>query len=107
MHGRVQRFANDKINQSDKYEEIHSRLNSGNTCWHLIQNVVFILISKNIKITIYGTIILPVVLYGFETWFLILREEQRLMVFGNRVLRKISQFIMEEVTGNCRKMHNE
>jgi hypothetical protein len=47
------------------------------------------LLSKNLKIRIYKTIILPVVLYGCETWSLILREEHRLRVFENRVLRKI------------------
>jgi hypothetical protein len=47
------------------------------------------LISKNRKIKIYKTVILPVVLYGFETWSLTWREEQRLRVFENRVLRRI------------------
>jgi hypothetical protein len=46
------------------------------------------LLSKNIKIKIYTTIILHVVLYGFETWSLTLREERRLRVFENRVLRR-------------------
>ena len=47
------------------------------------------LLSKNLKIKIYRTIILPVVLYGCETWLLILREERRLRVFENRVLRRV------------------
>jgi hypothetical protein len=47
------------------------------------------LLSKNLKIRIYKSIILPVVLYGCETWSLTLREEHRLRVFENRVLRKI------------------
>jgi hypothetical protein len=47
------------------------------------------LLSKNLKIRIYKTIILPVVLYGSETWSLTLREEHRLRVFENRVLRRI------------------
>jgi hypothetical protein len=47
------------------------------------------LISKNLKIKIYKTVILPVVLYGYENWSLTLREEHRLRVFENRVLRKI------------------
>jgi len=47
------------------------------------------LLSKNIKIKIYRTIILPIVLYGCETWSLTLREEDRLRVFENRVLRRI------------------
>jgi hypothetical protein len=64
------------------------------------------LLSKNIKIKIYKTIILPVVLYGCETWSLTLREEQRLRVFENRVLRRISGPMRDEVTGDWRKLHN-
>ena len=58
------------------------------------------LLSKNLKIKIYGTIILPVVLYGCEIWSLTLREERRLRVFENRVLRRICGPKREEVTGN-------
>ena len=47
------------------------------------------LLSKNLKIKIYKTMILPVVLYGCETWSLILRDERRLRMFENRVLRRI------------------
>jgi hypothetical protein len=65
------------------------------------------LLSKNIKIRIYKSIILPVVLYGCETWFLPLREEHRLRVFENRVLRTIFGPKMDEVTGDWRKLHNE
>jgi len=65
------------------------------------------LLSKNLKITIYRTIILPVVLYGCETWSLTLREERRLRVFENRVLRRIFGPRRDEVTGECRKLHNE
>jgi len=50
---------------------------------------------------------LPVVLYGCETWSLTLREERRLRVFGNRVLRKIFEPKRDEVTGKWRKPHNE
>jgi hypothetical protein len=53
------------------------------------------------------TIILSVVLYGCETWSLILREEHRLGVFVNRVLRRIFEPKRDEVTGECRKLHNE
>ena len=63
--------------------------------------------SKNIKIKIYITIILPVVLYGCETWSLTLREERRLRVFENRVLRRIFGPKRDEVTGEWRKLHNE
>jgi len=65
------------------------------------------LVSKNIKIKIYRTIILPVVLYGCETWSLTLREERRLRVFEKRVLRRIFGPKRDEVTGEWRKLHNE
>jgi hypothetical protein len=63
------------------------------------------LLSKNLKIMIYETIILPVVLYGCDTWSLTLREEHR--VFENRVLRRIFGLKRDEVTGEWRKLHNE
>jgi hypothetical protein len=59
------------------------------------------------KIKIYTTIILPVVLYGYETWSLTLREERRLKVFENRMLWRIFVPKMDEVTGGWRKLHNE
>jgi hypothetical protein len=62
--------------------------------------------SKNIKITTYKTIILPVVLYGCETWSLTIREEHRLSVFENRVLRIFGPKT-DEVTGGWRKLRNE
>jgi hypothetical protein len=65
------------------------------------------LLSKNIRIRIYKTIILPVVLYGCETWSLTLREEHRLRVFENRVLRRIFGPNSDEVMGDWRKLHNE
>jgi hypothetical protein len=65
------------------------------------------LLSKNLKIRIYRTIILPVVLYGCETWSLTLREERRLRVFENRVLRKVFGPKRDEVTEEWRKPHNE
>jgi hypothetical protein len=61
---------------------------------------------KNLKIKIHKTVILPVVLYGCETWSLTLREEHRLRVFENRVLRKIFG-PKEEEDGSWRKLHNE
>jgi len=57
------------------------------------------LLSKNLKIKIYRTIILPVVLYGCETWSLTLREERRMRVFENRFLRRIFGPKRDEVTG--------
>jgi hypothetical protein len=65
------------------------------------------LLSKNLKIKIHTTIILPVVLYGCKTWSLTLREEHRLRVFENMVLRRIFGPKREEVTGEWRKLHNE
>ncbi|KAJ4434569.1 hypothetical protein ANN_23131 [Periplaneta americana] len=58
------------------------------------------------KVRIYKTVILPVVLYGCETWTLTLREEQRLRVFENKVVRKIFGAKRDEVTGVWRKLHN-
>jgi hypothetical protein len=55
--------------------------------------------SRNVKIKIYKTIILPVVLYGCETFSLTLREEHRLRVFENRVLRRIFGPKRDKVTG--------
>jgi hypothetical protein len=63
--------------------------------------------SKNLKIKIYRTISLPVVLYGCETWSLTLREERRLRVFENKVLRRLFGPRRDEVTGDWRRMHNE
>jgi hypothetical protein len=65
------------------------------------------LLSKNLKIKIYRTIILPLVLYGCEAWSLTLRKERRLRVFENRVLRKVFGPKRGEVTGEWRKLHNE
>src|SRR5215469_1555364 len=65
------------------------------------------LLSRNVKINIYRTIILPVVLYGCETLSLTLREERRLRVFENRVLRRVFGPKRDEVTGEWRKLHNE
>ena len=95
-------------NQNSIQEEIKSRLKLGNACHHSVQNLLSSsLLSKNIKIKIYRTIILPVVLYGCETWSLTLREEHRLRVFENRVLRRIFVPKRDRVTGEWRKLHNE
>jgi hypothetical protein len=72
------------------HEEIKSRLNSGNACYHSVQSLLSSrLLSRNVKVKIYKTIILPGVLYGCETWSLTLREEHRLRMFEQRVLRRI------------------
>ena len=87
-------------NQNSIQEEIKRRLKLGNVCYHSVQNLLFSsLLSKNLKIKIYRIIILPVVLYGFETWSLTLREEHRLRVFENRVLRRIFGPRRDGVTG--------
>jgi hypothetical protein len=65
------------------------------------------LLSRNIKIRIHQTIILPVVLYECETWSLTLREKHRLRVFENRVLRRIFGPKKDKATGDWRKLHNE
>jgi hypothetical protein len=63
-------------------------------------------VLKNINIYIYRTIILPIVLYGSETWLLTLREECRLRVFKNRVLRRIFRPKWDKVTGEWRRQYN-
>jgi hypothetical protein len=65
------------------------------------------LLSKNLKIKIYRNVILPVVLYGCETWSLKFGDERRLRVFENRVLRRIFGPKRDEVTGELRKLHND
>jgi len=73
-----------------------------------VQNILSSrLLSKNLKIKIHRIIILPVVLYGCETWSLTLRGERGLRVFENRVLRRIFEPKRDEVTGKWRKLHNE
>ena len=77
-------------NKNSIQEEIKSRLKLGNACYYSVQNFLSSsLLSKKLKIKIYRTIILPVVLYGCESWPLTLREEHRLRVFENRVLRRV------------------
>ena len=95
-------------NQNSVQEEIKNRLKSGSACYHSVQNLLSSsLLSKNVKIKVQRTIILPVVLYGCETWSLTLREECRLRVFENRVLRRIFGPKMDEGTEEWRKLHNE
>jgi hypothetical protein len=83
------------------HEEIKSRLKSGNACYHSVQNLLSSrLLSKNTKIRVQRPVVLSVVLYGCETWSLTLREEQRLRVFENRVLRRIFGPKRDEATGS-------
>jgi hypothetical protein len=93
--------------QNCMHEEINSRLNSGSASCHSVQSLLSSrLLSRNLKVKIYKTIILPVDLYGSETWALTLKEEHRLRVFENRVLRRIFGPKRDEVTGEWRKLHS-
>jgi hypothetical protein len=65
------------------------------------------LLSRKVKVKIYKTVILPVALYGCKTWSLTLREENRLRVFENRVLRRIFGPQRDEVTGERTTLSNE
>ena len=94
-------------NKNSIAEEIKSRLRSGNACYNSVQNLSSRLLFKNLKIKMYRTIILPVVLYGCEAWSLTLREERKLRVFENMVLRRIFGPRGDEVTGEWRRLHNE
>jgi hypothetical protein len=87
------------------HQDIKSRLNSGNACYHTVQGLLSSrLLSRNLKVKIYKIIILPVVLYGCETWSLTLRAQN---LFENRLLRRIFRSKRNEVTGEWRKLHNE
>jgi hypothetical protein len=89
-------------------EEIKSGLNSGNARHHSVQSLSSSrLLSRNVKVKVYKTIILSVVLYGCETWSLTLKEEHRVRVFDNRVLRRIFGPKRDEVIGEWKKLHNE
>jgi hypothetical protein len=95
-------------NQKLILEEIKNRLNSGNACCLSVQNILSSrLLSKHVKMRIYKTIILPVVLYGCRTWSLTLGEKHGLRMFENRVLWRIFGLKRDEVTEGWRKVHNE
>ena len=95
-------------NQNSIAEEIKSRWKSGNACYHSVQNLLSSRsLSKHLKIKIYRTVIWPVVLYGCENWSLTLREERKLRMFENRVLRRIFGPRRDDVTGEWRRLHNE
>ena len=94
-------------NQNSIQEEIKSRLKPGNACYHLVQNILSSsLLSTNLRTKICRTIIC-LLLCGCETWSLTLREEYRLRVFENMVLRRIFGRKTDKVTGEWRKLHNE
>jgi hypothetical protein len=86
-------------NQNYIQEEIKSQSKSGNACYHSVQNLLYSSLSKNTAFL--------VVLYGCETWSLILREERRQKVLQNRALRIIFGPKRDEVTGEWKKLHNE
>ena len=95
-------------NQNSIAEEFKSRLKSGNACYHSVQKLLSSrVLSRNLKIKIYRTIILPVVFYGCEAWSPTLREERKLTVFENMVLRRIFGPRRDEVMGEWRRLHNE
>ena len=95
------------INTNDIREEIKRRIIMGNACYYSLEKILSShLLSKKLKVNTYKTIILPFVLYGCETWSLTLREEHRLMMFENKVLRKIFGAKRDEITGEWRKLHN-
>jgi hypothetical protein len=86
-------------NQNVIQEEIKRRLNSCNAYYHSVQDLLPLhMLSENVKIRIYKTIIMPVLLYRYEIWSLTLRVEHRLKVFENRVLRRILEPKGDEVT---------
>jgi hypothetical protein len=101
-------FGTTVTNQNLIQEEIKGRLNSGSACYHSVQSLLSSrLLSNKLKIRIYKTIILPVVLFGYETWSLTLRDEHKLRMFENRVLRRIFGPKRDEVMDEWRKLHNK
>jgi hypothetical protein len=106
--GRVQIVGNN-FNESKFYSGRSSeQIILRNACYHSVQNLLSSsLLSKNLRIKIYRIIILPVFPYGCEPWSLTLREERRLRVFENRVLKRIFGPKRDEVTGEWRKLHKE
>jgi hypothetical protein len=94
--------------QNSIHEEIKTRLKSWTAYYHSVQNLLFSsLLSKNIKIKTFRYVILSVVLYGCETWSFTLREEHRLMVLENMVLRKIFGPKRVDVRGHWRRLHKD
>jgi hypothetical protein len=105
---KVKRLGREAHHSTSSSAEVKRRLSSDNACYHSFQNLLSSrLLSKNLKIRIYKTIVLPVFLYGCETLSLTLREEHRPRVFENRALRRIFGPRRVEVTGQWRKLHNE
>ena len=79
-----------KTNSDDLREENKFRINMRKACYYSLEKILLCRqLSKKLNVNTYKTIIVPVVLYGCEIWCLTLREEHRLRVFENTVLRKI------------------
>jgi hypothetical protein len=96
------------MNQNSIQEKIKSSSKSGIACCLSVQKLLpSSLLSKNVNIKIYRSIILPVVWYGSEIWSPTLREERRLRMFENSMLRNIFGPKRDKVTGEWRKLHNE
>ena len=94
-------------NRNEMHKEIKHRLNSGNVCYYALHGLLSSqLLSKNIKLKIYKSVIPPVISYGCETWTLTLREEKRLQVFENKVLSQIFGPKRDDQTGEWRRLHN-
>ncbi|KAJ4429502.1 hypothetical protein ANN_21671 [Periplaneta americana] len=105
--GKIQISWSNRNKYNDTCEGIKHRINMGNACYYSVEKILSSsLLSKNLKVRIYKAVLLPVVLYGCETWTFTLREEHRLRVFENKVLRKIFGAKRDEVTGEWRKLHN-
>jgi len=95
-------------NQCSLEEEIKRRLKSWNVCFHSVQNLFSSsLLRRNIKFKVYRIIKLPVVCYGCETLSLTLRQERRLRVFENWLLRRIFGSKRDIVTDEWRQVHND
>ena len=94
-------------NQNSIHKEIKSRLKAGNSCYYSVQTLLSRgLLSKNLKIKLYNTIILSVLLCGCETWTLALKEECMLRVFENRIMRRIFGPKTSE-NGEWRRLYSE
>jgi hypothetical protein len=95
-------------NENLIHEEIKSRFNSGKACYHSVQILLpYRLLSKNVKMKVYSTIISRVVLYGCEPWYLTLKGKHRMRLFKDKVLRGIFWPKGVEVIGGWKIVHNK
>jgi hypothetical protein len=97
-------FRTTVTNKNCIHNETKRRLNVGNNCYNSVKSLSPFILPINTKIKIYKNIILPLVLYRYETWSLTVREEHRLWVFENRALRRIFGPKREEVAGGGRRL---